>query len=216
MIIKVISDTHNDHTQLDQTSLEADVLIHCGDFGTKGKYTEAENFLLWFVKQPAKYKILVPGNHDKRIKTHPDLHKLAYDLGINFLMSGSIDINGYLFHCESFVPTFRNGQCQETVEFRKEQWQDIPKETTVLITHAPPRTILDTNVRGEHLGCEELLYKINEIQPAYHVFGHIHEHAHKRIELNGTTFINCCNKNELYVTTETKPVIFELPDLEAK
>jgi len=214
MLVKVISDTHNHHQELDQSSLEADVLIHCGDFGTKGNYTEAENFLLWFVKQPAKYKILVPGNHDKRIKSHPDLHTLAYDLGINLLMSGSIDINGYLFHCESFVPTFRNGQCQETPEYRREQWRDIPKETAVLITHAPPRTIFDTNVSGVHLGCEELLCKINEIEPPYHVFGHIHEHAGKQITLGKTTFMNCCNKNELYITTRLEPISFELIDLE--
>lgn len=54
--IKIISDTHNEQHQI--TNTERDILIHCGDFGTKGNYTEAENFLYWFVKQPSKYKIL--------------------------------------------------------------------------------------------------------------------------------------------------------------
>jgi len=213
MIIKVISDTHNDHHELDQDSLEADVLIHCGDFGTKGNYTEAYRFLHWFVKKPAKYKLLVPGNHDKRFKSHSELLKLAWDLGIKVLMNEGIDINGYKFWGGHFVPWFRQGVCQTTLETRKSAWEKMPDNTAVLITHVPPRGILDTNLKGEHCGCDQLLAKVNEVRPAYHVFGHIHEHAGKVKELGGVKFMNCCNKDRTYLTTRLNPTTFELPDI---
>ena len=213
MIVKVISDTHNDHHELDQDSLECDILIHCGDFGTKGNYTEAYRFLMWFVKQPAKYKLLVPGNHDKRFKSHNELLKLAYDLGIKVLMNKELVINGYKFYGGHFVPWFRQGKCQVDLETRRSAWKDIPQDTTVLITHVPPRGILDTNSQGEHCGCDQLLAKVNEVRPAYHVFGHLHEHAGQGKELGGVKFVNCCNKNRFYITTEFKPFEFELSDI---
>lgn len=213
MKINVISDTHNDHLELDQSSIECDVLIHCGDFGTKGNYQEAETFLYWFVKQPAKFKILVPGNHDKRFKTHPDLLKLAYDLGIKTLMNESVDIKGYLFYGAHYVPWFINNVPQDDLQVRIDAWSGIPKDTSVLVTHAPPRRILDRNKKGECCGCDQLLVKVNEIRPVYHVFGHIHEFAGKERTLGGVKFLNCCNKDETNLTTRTRPVTFHLPDL---
>lgn len=213
MIIKVISDTHNDHHELDQSSLECDILIHCGDFGTKGNFSEAERFLRWFVKRPAKYKLLVPGNHDKRFKSHNELLSRAYEYGIKVLMNEGVDINGYKFWGGHFVPWFKDGKCEVDLETRKSAWKDMPEDVSVLITHVPPRGILDTNVRGEHCGCDQLLAKVNEVRPTYHVFGHIHEHAGEFRELGGVTFLNCCNKNRFYTTTRLQPTCFELPDI---
>lgn len=213
MIVKVLSDTHNDHLELDQDSLECDILIHCGDFGTKGNFTEAENFLLWYVKQPAKYKLLVSGNHDKRFKTHPDLLKLAYDLGIKVLTNKEIVINGYKFYGGDFVPWYRNGVCQVDLDTRTEAWRNVPIDTSVLITHVPPRGILDTNIKGQHCGCDQLLSKVNEVRPAYHVFGHLHEEGGKVKNIGGVTFINAANKDRLYKTVRFKPMEFELEDI---
>lgn len=210
MIVKIISDTHNDHQELDQNSLEADVLIHCGDFGTKGNYAEAYSFLHWFVKQPAKYKILVPGNHDGRIKKNAELQKLAYDFGIKLLMNDSIVINGFKFYGGHFVPFFNQGKYNTGRNKRREIWENIPKDTDVLITHAPPKLIFDTNVRGEHCGCDELLKAVQIVKPKYHVFGHIHEHAGSVKTLGSTTYMNCANKDESYLTTRLTPMEFEL------
>lgn len=213
MIVKVISDTHNSHHELDQDSLEADILIHCGDFGTRGNYTEAENFLMWFVKQPAKYKLLVPGNHDKRFKSGDDLRKLARDLGIKVLMNEGLDINGYKFWGGHFVPWYRQGVCQVDLETRKKAWEDMPNDVAVLITHAPPRGILDTNSKGEHCGCDQLLAKVNKVRPAYHVFGHLHEEGGVTKQLGGVTFMNAANKNRLYKTVRFTPMEFHLCDI---
>lgn len=198
MEFTVISDTHNDHVQL---SLEpGDALIHCGDAGTKGNYTEGLNFLYWFVKQPFKYKILVPGNHDRALKKHPELIQLARDLGIHMLIDQSLELEGIKFWGGVFTTSVRNSSFAYPIETRIKGWSKMPTEDIdILITHSPPHTILDTNVKGEHCGCDILLERVIDLKPKYHVFGHIHEHAGKTVTKNGTTFMNCANMNRLYV-----------------
>lgn len=45
----------------------------------------------------------------------------------------------------------------------------------MLITHGPPFGIGDRTWGGSHVGCEDLLRRVRQIQPRLHVFGHIHE-----------------------------------------
>lgn len=198
MQIKVISDTHNDHDLC--TDLECDVLIHCGDFGTKGNYGEALRFLQWFVKQPAKYKILVPGNHDKRIKSHAELQSLVREYGIHMLMNDSVTINGKLFYGGHFVPFVRQEKYVQDLETRRNAWKDMPDDIDVLVTHAPPKHVLDSNREGYPCGCDELLKHVKDKNIKYHVFGHIHEHGGETLKLWDTTFINAACKNREYLT----------------
>ena len=46
---------------------------------------------------------------------------------------------------------------------------------TILITHSPPRNILDEVTNGLHAGSESIFNLVKEKQPIFHVFGHIHE-----------------------------------------
>ncbi|KAJ9614619.1 hypothetical protein H2200_002756 [Cladophialophora chaetospira] len=52
-------------------------------------------------------------------------------------------------------------------------------EVDVMITHGPPRGILDLNWNhgkvGENCGCEHLLRAVERCRPKIHAFGHIHE-----------------------------------------
>jgi len=57
----------------------------------------------------------------------------------------------------------------------------IPSGVDIVMTHGPPRLPqdsnfqLDTNGKGEHLGCEKLAKAIQRVKPRLHCFGHIHE-----------------------------------------
>lgn len=44
-----------------------------------------------------------------------------------------------------------------------------------LITHGPPFGILDETVYGNRTGCEELRLRVYQVNPKFHIFGHIHE-----------------------------------------
>ncbi|KAF7348576.1 Ser thr protein phosphatase [Mycena venus] len=50
----------------------------------------------------------------------------------------------------------------------------IPK-TDILLTHGPPRNILDLTIQKERAGCSALAAGLYKLKPKLHVFGHIHE-----------------------------------------
>ena len=56
------------------------------------------------------------------------------------------------------------------------QWNLIPDDTDVLITHGPPAGHRDLTKAGHNAGCVELLQTVElRVKPLFHIFGHIHE-----------------------------------------
>ena len=50
----------------------------------------------------------------------------------------------------------------------------IPDEVDIVMTHGPPKGILDRCPQG-NVGCEKLLRVLHRVKPVMHCFGHIHE-----------------------------------------
>ena len=93
-------------------------------------------------------------------------------------------------------------------------WNNIPVDTEILITHGPAWGTLDTvKGREEHLGCELLAARIQEIKPKIHIFGHIHS-GHGIEFKDGTLSINASVLNEKY-NYSYKPVTLDF-DFETK
>ena len=44
-----------------------------------------------------------------------------------------------------------------------------------MLTHGPPRGVLDQTIDGEDVGCDPLWTAVRRARPRLHVFGHIHE-----------------------------------------
>lgn len=65
---------------------------------------------------------------------------------------------------------------------------------TILITHGPPKGILDVVTNGPHAGSESIFNLVKEKQPIFHVFGHIHE-AFGQAKIDNTI---CCNVSCLW------------------
>lgn len=213
MILKIISDTHNNHNL--HTNLECDVLIHCGDFATKGNYTECYNFLQWFVKQPAKYKLFVTGNHDRHIRDKDPLKLLADTYGLHYLNNSGIIINGIYFWGNGYTPSVdKTGTYHMQHDFltRKNAWKNMPDNIDVLITHVPPKGILDKNIQGVSCGCDQLLEQVKIKKPKYNVFGHIHEQGGLTARAYDTVFINTAVKNENYKTVRDYKLV-QLDDI---
>lgn len=55
----------------------------------------------------------------------------------------------------------------------------IPEDADILITHGPPKGLLDEVIGYGSVGCPYLLKRLDEVRPKLHVFGHIHEGAEK-------------------------------------
>lgn len=45
----------------------------------------------------------------------------------------------------------------------------------IMLTHGPPKDVLDETDRGEKVGCDHLLRAVTRCKPRLHCFGHIHE-----------------------------------------
>ena len=90
-------------------------------------------------------------------------------------------------------------------EFLAEKWGSIPEDTDVIISHGPPRSILDAGVGGvSHFDIVSLV-----LQPQLNVFGHIHE-GYGIQTVDETTYINCSLLNDLYQPVN-QPIAFDLP-----
>lgn len=189
MQIVAISDTHGKHRDL--KTPDGDILIHAGDVTRGGTKEQTIEFLEWFAEQKHPYKIFIAGNHDFFFeKTDPDEISSIIPDGIVYLNDSSVEINGFKFWGSPITPWFNNWAFNRNRGAEiKTYWDLIPYDTDVLITHGPPFGILDKTVYGKRTGCEELLLRVYQVKPQYHIFGHIHE-DYGSFTKGETTFIN--------------------------
>lgn len=195
MKIVAISDTHGMHRQL--TIPDGDVLIHSGDFAGNGSFSEFKDFCVWLGGLPHKHKIVVAGNHDRRLESTNTRDKSIAIISevATYLQDSSIVIDSVKFYGSPWQPEFCNWAFNlPRGEALKEKWDMIEEDTNVLITHGPPHTILD-HCDGGHVGCEELLKRVNNLaynNLTHHIFGHIHE-GYGTMERLGVKMINASN-----------------------
>lgn len=142
MKIYHLSDTHNKHEQI--VLEEADIIIHSGDSTNMGELNEVIPFLNWFGKLPYSHKIFIAGNHDWLFELEPSLaRELCKEHGVIWLNNEEIVIEGVKFYGTSDQPEFCNWSFNRNSEQLIQSYANIPEDTQVLITHAPPKGIRD-------------------------------------------------------------------------
>ncbi|KAI1475952.1 hypothetical protein K445DRAFT_378679 [Daldinia sp. EC12] len=200
----MLSDTHGEDMPNIQ-HLRADVAIHCGDLTEGSKIEEFKTSLKLLKRIDAPLKLVIAGNHDitvdvplfrKKVAEHPDVqqedvekfyggfgdvHRLFEEArgdGVVLLEEGTHRFelsNGarLTVYSSPFTPSLRDGG----FHYSPEEGHDfsIEKGVDVVITHGPPRGIMDFTVYGRREGCPELLRSIARARPKLHCFGHIHE-----------------------------------------
>lgn len=210
MKICIISDTHNKHKRLPVLP-EADVIIHCGDFTSVGKEHEIRDFMKWYSGlEQFKHKLLIAGNHDLMFDRSRLFARSFVPGNVKYLEDSGVEIDGIKFYGTPVQPMFMNWAFNREEYKLAEHWKAVPDGTDVLITHAPPHTIMDYGIYNmQHTGSPSLYFEVlQRIKPKLHCFGHIHgEYGIKVIE--NTTFINASNLDEDYMCVNL-PVIFEI------
>jgi len=208
MRIICISDTHTYHSQIPKLP-EGDILIHAGDFTTRRDFRDITSFNEWLGKQNFKHKIVVAGNHDMTFESDPYIARSLLQNCI-YLQDDKVVIDGYTFYGSPWQPEFMSWAFNlPRGHALKEKWDRIPDNTDVLITHCPPRYIRDyAYFSKDHVGCEDLLKRVKEIQPKLHIFGHVHE-GYGISEAYGTKFINAAICDEKNVV-KNKPIVVNL------
>ena len=95
-----ISDTHENHELLGMMP-KCDFLIHSGDILMRSRLLSMEEgkhrlklFNEWIGQQPAKHKVIIPGNHDIIIEKLEieEINKILFNA--NYLCNSSIELQG--------------------------------------------------------------------------------------------------------------------------
>jgi len=201
MKIVVIADTHN----LIPALPDGDMLIHAGDATMMGTKEEVERFDMWLGTLNYKYILFVPGNHDFLFEKHSD----SLLSNATVLINKEIVIDGIKFWGSPYTLIFGGWVFMKTDDKLNDIWKLIPDDVDVVITHGPPRGILDLSVKyNKNSGSQSLLGRIRIVKPKVHVFGHIHE-AHGEQYNRGMHYVNASLLNEYYQYVN-KPTVIEI------
>lgn len=212
--IVCISDTHNCNGQISVP--DGDILVHSGDSLTSGTILEFERFIDWFSSLPHPEKILVAGNHDWVFQLQPERTKRLIPDSVIYLQDSSAAVSGLKVYGSPWQPRFFDWafNLNRGAEMAA-KWALIPDDTELLITHGPPKGILDqveTKFGSSNEGCEELRTRVEGVAAKgrlkLHVFGHIHCGYGVREEF-GVKFVNASICDEDYRPTQP-PIVIDL------
>jgi Icc-related predicted phosphoesterase len=182
MRICVISDTHELESEVEIPPCT--LLIHCGDWSFFGRNLRAmDAFNAWLGEQPAEYKILTAGNHEYPVEADPDKWRRRMSNAI-LLLSESVTVAGVKIWGSPVTPLAGGAFGISEEAHRERLYGTIPPDTDILVTHGPPRNVLDC---GQ--GCPALRRAVIRVKPRLHCFGHIHTEYGTRATKN-TLFVN--------------------------
>jgi Icc-related predicted phosphoesterase len=177
-----ISDTHTYHGML-EVPTGIDMIIHSGDLSIDKNTILCKqnslNFIEWYKSLDIKHKIFVAGNHDldieRRMITPADFAKA----GIIYLENSTTTVEGLKIWGSPITPAFGEGWAYNRKREKIDStWRQIPDGTDIVITHGPPKGVLDISLgyfgKLEQCGCKSLRRHIHRVKPKLHLFGHIH------------------------------------------
>ncbi len=223
MKILFISDTHCFHDEL-TIPKDIDMIIHSGDStNARNQFNnipEAREFLHWYDSLNVKYKIFVAGNHDTSIEQKL-INPRDYS-SISYLEHESITIEGINIFGSPYTPEFYNWAFNVRKDRLHNYWSAIPDNTNILVTHGPPKYIMDLskdiNGKLEFCGDNALYKRVLDLKECkYHSFGHIHESDEcynkgiRKLNDSNTIFINasCVTDSKFHLGLTSKGIIID-------
>ncbi|KAK4547944.1 hypothetical protein LTR36_010663 [Oleoguttula mirabilis] len=183
----ILSDTHNFESEtaegcpLKQQMPRVDVLLHCGDLTQIGGLSAYKGALRMLEPFDAELKLVIAGNHDIsldgeywRAHLEDDDEPKEHDQVVA-IMTGPLALKANTTTFTIFVSPYQP-ECGEWAfgYQRGERIWQIPEGVDIVVTHGPPKGILDF-ARNETVGCEALFQAVERSRPLMHCFGHIHE-----------------------------------------
>jgi Icc-related predicted phosphoesterase len=197
--------THGHHRDVEVP--DGDLLVHAGDFTFfNGSTFAIRDFNDWLGQLPHRSKVLIPGNHDSGF-VDSAFRELITEATL--LINERTVMQGLKIWGSPCTPGDRGAFGARTAKEREELFSRIPEDTDILITHGPPRGILDQSaLEAKHQGCDQLLTAVRRVRPCVHVFGHVHQH-YGMVRSAGTLFVNAALTGSDY-TIAKRPIVFEI------
>jgi len=211
MQVLLMSDSHGQNDGLAALIKQptAHVMIHTGDVTRYGSRKGLRTFAESLRNSTHIHKIVIAGNHDFCFEKTPDeCRSILSDAGIIYLEDEAIELDGVMFYGIPWTPQFGNWAFMDSPDNLQERWSHVSHGTDVLISHGPPRGILDVTHEGEHAGGIEHRNVVRSIRPKLNVFGHIHESYGRETHM-GVDYINACLTNFHYELVN-EPVLYNL------
>lgn len=208
MRIVAISDTHNYHEKLTKLIPEGDVLIHSGDMvdglDTHEGIKNLRKISQWFGRLDFKKIICIAGNHDKIFESAV----ITTVSNAVYLEDSYYEFEGVRFYGSPWTLPFY-GAFNASEPVLDNIYNKIQDPVDVLITHGPPKGILDSTSAGSSIGSTSLLTALNRIKPKLHIFGHVH-YSTGLYHDNVTQFCNAAMAGKDFEFGSKKPFVFDI------
>jgi Icc-related predicted phosphoesterase len=188
-----LSDTHELHCEVRVPN--GDMLIYAGDITFFSRRPSVlEDFNDWLGELPHKYKVVIPGNHDRLLEQPKHQRTIA---NAHLLINTGVELGSLKIWGSPATPYADTAFGIPTAEAREKHWGVMPAGLDILITHWPPLKVLDC-APGQisHGGCPQLRDAVAKKHPRLHVFGHVHAGYGTLPTLN-TMFVNAALAGEL-------------------
>ena len=204
-------------------------------------------FQSWALNLDCKKVIFIAGNHDFVFETlhnsevhtcdqhqvypHSKLYFTSsricetlfqmdndYDPKILYLCDNTYKYEDVTFYGTPWCPELRNWAFYANNKQLLNEFNKIPDDVDILITHCPPKyglqgVVLETNYNYmQDFGCVELQQVIDErflMKDMWVLSGHIHSGKHDIEKMNNVKYRNCSLKDENYEVTY-QPFYFEI------
>jgi Icc-related predicted phosphoesterase len=205
--IACISDLHGKLPKIEECDLLLIAGDICGHATTPGSHRDMAfqanwldtKFRNWLNSIPAKHVVAVAGNHDFVFQDMPYLVPTT-DMRWTYLLRSSVDIDGLKIWGTPDSLPFYDWSFNVSEENLKLEYQTIPPETDIIVSHGPPYglgDLVDNSWSHEHTGSESFTDHIKKYQPQLVVVGHIHS-AYGEFSLGPTKIINASVLDEQY------------------
>ena len=189
MRLLLFSDVHRDAAsayRLVELAKQVDVVVGAGDFATMRCGLEEIVDVLRTIDVPT---VLVPGNSE----SYSELSAACLDWPAAKVLHGSgIHLQGEEFWgIGGAVPETPFGAWSydfSEVDARS-LLADCPQQA-ILVSHSPPKGILDVSSTGQSLGSVAVREVIDDKQPKLVVCGHIHESGGRSDQTQATSVVN--------------------------
>lgn len=190
---------------------ECDLLLLAGDLCPDGPPLFQSQWLDtifrdWLQKIPAKEIVGIAGNHDT-IFEEEDNTLVPKGLRWHYLKDQFLTVSGFKIYGTPWQLPFWgafNGDEKKLAD----EYETIPEDIDIFISHGPPYGILDVVPINQHTGSESLRNKVFALKPKLFVCGHIHC-SFGTCQIDAITFANVSLLNDDMEVTNT-PVIFDL------
>ena len=189
MKLLLFSDLHSDFriaSKLVELSYDVDVVVGAGDFCNVRRGLDEIIRALSVMNKPT---VLVPGNSESDLEL---INACQTWDNAYVLHGGQATIDGVSFYgIGGGIPVTPFGSW--SYDFTEKEAYDLLNACPpggVLVSHSPPKGILDISSDGRSLGSQAVRDTLEQKKPELVVCGHIHGSAGQTKHFNETTVIN--------------------------